>query len=236
MKTTLQEFIEAFSACALWTSMGDNEEPLDRDFNTGDFSESLNAAIQRECSEFFEAQYERIQDDVSRAGHDFFLTRNECGAGFWDGDWPINGDELTKASKAFGEFDLYVGDDGQIYASGYENEKSIPCRTPVNSIQIPARFLKLCEEWHDGQESMFYAVCSSKNLWLGHNRPTGAKTDEQWYLHLWRALSKESHHLTLFKKQEMVDDGDKILEFQVYCQQTVNKLAREYGLEEWEAA
>ncbi len=238
MKSTeqLQKFIEAFSACALWTSTGENEEPLDREYNTGDFSESLQAAIRRECSEFFKAQYERINEYEMQAGHDFFLSRNESGAGFEDGDWAAGGDTLANASTVFGGFDLYVGDDRKIYALGYESEKPLPQKTPVNSIQIPARFLKLCEEWHDGQESMFYAVSSTGNLKLGSSRPDGIETNEQWYLRLWRVLSKESHSIPLFKDQKMIGDGDKLLEFQVYCDQTASKLAREYGLEEWEAA
>ena len=54
--------------------------------------------------------------DMSHAGHDFWLTRNRHGAGFWDGDLPEDiGEKLTSASKAFGEFNLYIGDDGLIY-------------------------------------------------------------------------------------------------------------------------
>ena len=53
--------------------------------------------------------------DTERAGMNFWLTRNGHGSGFWDGDWGDWGDELTDASKAFGECDLYVGDDGMLY-------------------------------------------------------------------------------------------------------------------------
>jgi hypothetical protein len=52
------------------------------------------------------------------AGHDFWLTRNGHGAGFWDGDLSEDvGNALTEAAKKFGECHLYVGDDGQIYTS-----------------------------------------------------------------------------------------------------------------------
>jgi hypothetical protein len=51
------------------------------------------------------------------AGHDFWLTRVGHGAGFWDGDWPKNGDALTEICKKYKEIDLYVGDDGKIYGS-----------------------------------------------------------------------------------------------------------------------
>lgn len=51
------------------------------------------------------------------AGHDFWLTRNGYGAGFWDGDWQKDvGEQLTQLSKSFGECNLYIGDDGKIYS------------------------------------------------------------------------------------------------------------------------
>ena len=52
-----------------------------------------------------------------QAGHDFWLTRNGHGAGFWDGDWPEPyADILTTGAKNYGEFQTYLGDDGKIYA------------------------------------------------------------------------------------------------------------------------
>ena len=49
--------------------------------------------------------------------HDFWLTRNGHGAGFWDGRYSDTqlGDLLTEVAKKFGEAYLYVGDDGLIY-------------------------------------------------------------------------------------------------------------------------
>lgn len=50
------------------------------------------------------------------AGRDFWYTRNGHGCGFWDGDWPgPYATQLTDAAKAFGEVDLYLGDDGKVY-------------------------------------------------------------------------------------------------------------------------
>ncbi len=48
------------------------------------------------------------------AGHDFWLSRNGHGSGFFDGDWPDAGDRLDKASEAYGEVYLYTSC-GQIY-------------------------------------------------------------------------------------------------------------------------
>jgi hypothetical protein len=56
-------------------------------------------------------------DPVAQAGHDFWLTRQGHGAGFWDGDWPSPYDDiLAKGSRQYGEVGLYLGDDGEIWA------------------------------------------------------------------------------------------------------------------------
>ena len=64
----------------------------------------------KDCRLFQEAH--DVAHDPGLAGHNFWLTCNGHGSGFWDGDWPAR---LTEASEQFGEFDLYVGDDGLIY-------------------------------------------------------------------------------------------------------------------------
>jgi hypothetical protein len=52
----------------------------------------------------------------SSLGHNFWLTRNGHGAGFWGSDDYTNevGDILSKISEKFGEVDIYIGDDGKV--------------------------------------------------------------------------------------------------------------------------
>lgn len=61
-----------------------------------------------------------ISDVAAQAGTDFWLTRNGHGAGFWDRP-EVYGEEaaekLTELCKGFGECDLYLGDDGNVYMS-----------------------------------------------------------------------------------------------------------------------
>lgn len=52
------------------------------------------------------------------AGHDFLLTRNHHGAGFWDRGAGEVGKRLTAASDPYGETSAYVGDDGKVYVEG----------------------------------------------------------------------------------------------------------------------
>lgn len=59
--------------------------------------------------------YEKFSYSKEQAGTDFWLTRNGHGAGFWDRNLGTIGDDLTEACKAFGETDLYSGDDNLLY-------------------------------------------------------------------------------------------------------------------------
>ena len=47
--------------------------------------------------------------------HDFWLTRNGHGAGFWAGDYG-NGEVLTEIAHAFGNVETYEGDDHLLYS------------------------------------------------------------------------------------------------------------------------
>ena len=38
---------------------------------------------------------------AEKAGHDFWLTSQGHGSGFWDGGWKIYGDMLTKLAKCY---------------------------------------------------------------------------------------------------------------------------------------
>lgn len=119
--STLDEFTTAYIEAALWSSTDDFDDatgvPLDENHGPEDIAPETLAQIVADCADFQTAHYDDISDDLSRAGHDFWLTRNRHGAGFWDGDYPqAIGAKLTEASHAYGEVNLYVGDDGQIYA------------------------------------------------------------------------------------------------------------------------
>lgn len=58
---------------------------------------------------------EEYTDDML-AGHDFWLTRNGHGAGFWDHDMvnQEHADILTKACETYGELSLYINDANKI--------------------------------------------------------------------------------------------------------------------------
>lgn len=118
----MDNFTEQYMATALWSSNDDIGDPLDREYSTSDLSSETLESMKKDCEKFqadnedlLDRAYESTGRDSSLAGHDFWLTRNGHGAGFWDGDWSDFGDELTEACKAFKEVDLYIGSDGKIY-------------------------------------------------------------------------------------------------------------------------
>lgn len=112
---TLRLMTDAYVECALWSSEPD---PSTDEWSGATLADEAFDAMEADCRAFLAAHWDDVADDPEQAGHDFWLTRNGHGAGFWDGDWPDDvGERLTAASKAYGARDLYVGDDGEIYIS-----------------------------------------------------------------------------------------------------------------------
>lgn len=115
METQLDAFTKAYLTAALWSESDDNDIPLDDNYSIADFDEhALNTAIV-EC-QAFQAQCHQLLNGIpeEQAGHDFWLTRNGHGAGFWDRGLGEIGDKLTEACKSFGEANIYVTDSNTI--------------------------------------------------------------------------------------------------------------------------
>lgn len=118
----MDEFTRAYVTCALWSSTDDDGEPLDSGRDEDDIAPETLKAMAEECDDFqvyaakwLSKAYATPNYGESQAGHDFWLTRNGHGAGFWDRGLGKIGDELTKAAKTFGSVDLYIGDDEKIH-------------------------------------------------------------------------------------------------------------------------
>jgi hypothetical protein len=111
----LDVFTRQYLTTALWSSLDSEGRPLDDNHSTDDLDVDTLEEMVEDCRRFQEENWDKIKDNLELAGHDFWLTRNGHGAGFWDGDWPDQvGEELSVAAEKFGEYDLYV-EDGNIY-------------------------------------------------------------------------------------------------------------------------
>lgn len=156
-------FFDSYLETALWSTNDESDpetggEPMNANYGTDDIDEKSYYGLRKEALRFYKDNVEDIVSWEGRgygphvsAGHDFWLTRNGHGAGFWDGDWPEPmATRLTEESERYGEVDLYVGDDGKIYASGYEggaggHPGSEASRTQRGSFEAagPRRYTKL---------------------------------------------------------------------------------------------
>jgi len=119
--TLFETFVRSYLETALWCSHDINNDENDdsslesQNYSIDDFDAKSFSKLEMDCSSFFHANFEMIKDNISLAGHDFFLTQNRHGAGFWDGDWPKEiGDKLTKESHNYGETNFWVSE-GKIY-------------------------------------------------------------------------------------------------------------------------
>ena len=125
----MDNFVTQYLEAALWSSLDESDEsggePMDQNYSIEDIEPESIARAVADCDRFREVAGDMLDehDDPTMAAHDFWLTRNGHGAGFWDGDWPTNGDALTALvgwRTEFPEVNLYVGDDGRIHSTSTE--------------------------------------------------------------------------------------------------------------------
>ena len=121
----IEEILHHYLVCALWSTPGymekeeDDLEALDEKYDVEDVAESFRSKSASDIEALLgllnSAGIEL--NDESQFGHDFWLTRNGHGAGFWDGDWdteedPELGEKITAIVKAnFGTVDLYISNE-----------------------------------------------------------------------------------------------------------------------------
>jgi hypothetical protein len=126
-----EDFVRGYLVAMLWSTNGDDDaegmgagEPLDDDHGIEDFAPEALASSREDCRKFYDANRADFMDPLEDAqcsaeeyaGHNFLLTRNGHGCGFWDGRYEKEaGERLSEAARKFGEVNAYVGDDGQIY-------------------------------------------------------------------------------------------------------------------------
>jgi hypothetical protein len=132
----LDQFTRAYIECSLWASLDplhdtdpeNHGENLDDTYSISDLAEETLDKIIEDCLKFQDDNRELLKQCeesnhpipgsgwIAHAGHDFWLTRNGHGSGFWDGDWPEEiGEKLTEYAEKQGELTIYPGDDDQLY-------------------------------------------------------------------------------------------------------------------------
>lgn len=125
---SLKTFTAAYIEAALWSSSSDEKgSPMDQDYGPSDIASETRAKMEKDCQEFYgdyESEWTEGGWSDEQAGHDFWLTRNGHGAGFWDRNFDGGAAKrtsfslagsLAKGAKAYFGFDLYIGDDGKVH-------------------------------------------------------------------------------------------------------------------------
>jgi hypothetical protein len=130
MTRDIDTVLGAYVECALWSSVdypeeGDNGCPFSNWATVDDLAPETLEKMREDVAAFV-AEADAVEGSAwwsdEQMGHDFWLTRNRHGAGFWDrhyNDTPEAraGDQLSDMARVYGECDLYTGDDGKVYAS-----------------------------------------------------------------------------------------------------------------------
>ncbi len=120
-----EEMLKHYLVAALWSSTDESDEsggePMDSNYDIEDITEEAKKSSMEDIDGFVNLAGSLLDHvDAEQAGHDFWLTRNGHGVGFWDRDYPEDapegiGDMLSDIAQSFGSADLYVGDDGQVH-------------------------------------------------------------------------------------------------------------------------
>lgn len=147
-----QAFVDGYITCMLWSSHDESDEaggaPMDLNYTEDDIPSEDRQAIEADCRAFTQANaalleqaVDRVGYDSAQAGHDFWLTREGHGAGYWDRPMLKAeglGEALTQASKMFGEHPEggpWV-EDGRVR---YGRAKVIPPTAPAPTEEPRAR-------------------------------------------------------------------------------------------------
>lgn len=128
-KTQREDFFNSF----IWTLLqtenhgpDGEEQPLAVEHDVEDISQQVLEGLKQQCNAFIDQNTETLGRvgkegySLSQAGHDFCLSRNGHGAGFFDRDLEEDGDRLQDAAEQMGSCEAYLGDDGKIYVLGLE--------------------------------------------------------------------------------------------------------------------
>ena len=101
-----------YLSCLAWTATDEEGESLDH----LQFSNEAELKAEKEVNDFVELiqnegiEWQNYMDD-EQFGHDFALTRNGHGAGFWDRGLGELGTVLSDWARTYGSTDVYLNKD-----------------------------------------------------------------------------------------------------------------------------
>ena len=101
-----EDMLPHYLECAAWADLPEDTE------NGLDFAPYTEELALADCMRFVGINWEIIKDCLpEQVGHDFWLTRNGHGAGFWDRpeiyDGKENAETLSNSARSFGERNVF---------------------------------------------------------------------------------------------------------------------------------
>ncbi len=103
----------------LWSETDIEGEPLNGKSAPDDIDGPSRVMLRQLCSDFIIKAGDLLDglndEQLEQVGHDLWLTIAEHGAGFWDGDWPEIGDELTHILEEWIAFATAYDDGESVY-------------------------------------------------------------------------------------------------------------------------
>ena len=116
----IEEMVAGYLECQLWAGLDYREEgeepvPYDENYGVEDISESYREYIAAEFESVVECHPLAVRMYLAKRpadyfGHDFYLTREHHGAGFWDRGLGELGEYLTKIAHSYGSADMLYED------------------------------------------------------------------------------------------------------------------------------
>lgn len=123
---TLTSFEAGYLSCLQWLTRDDDGDPIDG-LSLDDMAPEALDEIHADCEAFLADNLTDMDwyltniGDHHSAGHDFYLTRNGHGAGFWDRIYTADAigplGRLSDAARVYGTSDGYTGYDGLVYVT-----------------------------------------------------------------------------------------------------------------------
>lgn len=134
MRINMNKFQDAFTSAYIEALLWSSSVCTDHDsveYSSADdyeYSNSLELSSRIDCVDFIQSNIDLLEQQIAAlqstgyteeqsielAGHDFALTRNGHGAGYWDRGTGVTGEALTDQSKSYGSIDLYLDNDNKV--------------------------------------------------------------------------------------------------------------------------
>lgn len=121
----INEVVKQYAIAGLWASYdSDTGEYLDENYSYEDITPETLEKMKEDVKKFIKENAKILKEwgmsgmSESQIGHDFWLSRNGHGAGFFDRTDLCPKElcnKLQESARNFGSVILYVGNDGKIY-------------------------------------------------------------------------------------------------------------------------